>query len=75
MFKQNIKIHKEARDEENKEIQGYMNDKVCIICLTDKTKIVFQPCGHLCCCLECAYKVNECPICRSSITQRIRAYA
>jgi len=65
----------EARDEENKEIQGYMNDIVCKICLTDKTKILFQPCGHFCCCLECAYKVNECPICRSSITQRIRAYA
>ena len=74
MFKENKTGLEKATDEENKKIQCYMNEITCKICLTERSKILFQPCGHFCCCLQCANKVNKCPICRATITERIRAY-
>lgn len=35
-------------------------------------KIIFLPCGHLCCCLNCHTSVENCPMCRASIERRIK---
>lgn len=42
----------------------------CVVCLSNKKTIACQPCGHLCCCPECARKLGEqpkCPMCRKNI--------
>ena len=55
----NIKIH---TDDDSQE---------CIICMDNLKQIVFGPCGHFYTCDRCSNKVSMCPICRSSITNRI----
>lgn len=44
----------------------------CVICLDRAVKVLFFPCGHLCCCIECQPALEECPLCRSSIERRIK---
>ncbi|XP_067940715.1 E3 ubiquitin-protein ligase LRSAM1-like [Watersipora subatra] len=43
----------------------------CVICLDRQTGIVFLPCGHVCCCLDCCQSLFNCPMCRSEISQKI----
>lgn len=44
----------------------------CKVCLDKETACVFQPCGHLCACLDCAELLSSCPICRKPITRILR---
>ena len=46
----------------------------CCICLTETVSIIFVPCGHFCACSTCANNatMKKCPICRASITGRVR---
>ena len=44
----------------------------CPICLTDKKDMAFN-CGHQTC-RHCGNSLTNCPICRETITQRIRLY-
>jgi E3 ubiquitin-protein ligase RGLG len=44
----------------------------CPVCLTDKKDMAFN-CGHQTC-RQCASSLANCPICRETITQRIRLY-
>lgn len=45
----------------------------CVICMDEKCEVVFIPCGHMCCCQECANKeLDCCPMCRGSIERKIK---
>ena len=46
----------------------------CVICLEERYTIAFVPCGHLITCLECSFKVKNCPVCRLHISGRLRVY-
>lgn len=35
-------------------------------------KIIFIPCGHMCCCQNCHSDLQLCPMCRSDIDRRIK---
>lgn len=35
-------------------------------------KIIFLPCGHLCCCYNCQNTIEDCPMCRAKIERRIK---
>ena len=39
----------------------------CKICFCNGINAVFAGCGHLVCCLVCAYRVDRCPICRVQV--------
>lgn len=39
----------------------------CKICYGRAINAVFAGCGHLVCCLTCAYRVDKCPICRVQV--------
>lgn len=39
----------------------------CVICMTNKRNVAFQPCHHLAVCARCVQGLQICPICRSSI--------
>jgi len=46
---------------------------ICIVCLIEKSQIVFIPCRHLCCCKNCAQKLlqEKCPACNNYYEQYI----
>ncbi|KAL2647933.1 hypothetical protein AAZV13_05G145900 [Glycine max] len=48
------------------------DSKVCPICLTNDKDMAFG-CGHQTCC-DCGENLECCPICRSTITTRIKLY-
>lgn len=58
--------------EGNAETTANENEQ-CILCCDNKKTVVFLPCLHLCCCVECARQLNRraCPYCRQRIA---RAY-
>ncbi|CAN0090449.1 unnamed protein product, partial [Hapterophycus canaliculatus] len=44
--------------------------KACFVC---KVNCTFVPCGHHCCCMACSEKFEFCPVCRTRITQKVKA--
>ncbi|KAM9338609.1 E3 ubiquitin-protein ligase LRSAM1 [Symphorus nematophorus] len=46
----------------------------CVVCMETGSQIIFLPCGHVCCCGVCSDALQNCPLCRSTIAQRIRLY-
>ncbi|GAB6029976.1 hypothetical protein CHUAL_005670 [Chamberlinius hualienensis] len=46
----------------------------CVICLSEKPNCVFQDCGHLVTCADCATNIKECPICRLYIVKVLRIF-
>lgn len=48
------------------------NTNECCICMSGyNTGALLLPCQHTECCLECAKRVNQCPMCRERIDTRI----
>ncbi|KAF9152544.1 RING finger and SPRY domain-containing protein 1 [Linnemannia schmuckeri] len=43
---------------------------LCTICCDHTATVTLQPCGHDGLCVECAYSLDMCPLCRSRIYQR-----
>src|SRR5665648_248252 len=39
----------------------------CVVCMTNKRNVAFQPCHHLAVCAQCTKDLESCPICRTSI--------
>tara|TARA_B110001452_G_scaffold229694_2_gene205681 strand:+ start:629 stop:2131 length:1503 start_codon:yes stop_codon:yes gene_type:complete len=46
----------------------------CCICLESQKDTMLGPCNHLCMCESCAAAVQACPVCRTRIRTRRRAY-
>lgn len=44
----------------------------CVICMDAVTRVIFLPCGHLCCCISCSSDLTSCPMCRGSIERKIK---
>lgn len=67
------KLKNEIKDKEER-IEEL--DKKCSVCFTNKSNIIFIPCGHLCICNDCnnrcaQYNMSFCPICRSNGTRYV----
>ena len=56
---------------ENITIYEDSDNNECCICLDSQKDSVFIPCGHYYCCMNCAHRIEKCPICRSSISNFI----
>ena len=49
-------------------------EKECYVCFeTVKNKVMLLPCMHTGMCVECARKVDKCPLCRADIVERMGA--
>ncbi|XP_038209177.1 E3 ubiquitin-protein ligase LRSAM1-like [Zerene cesonia] len=49
------------------------DDGECVICMENKSQVVFVPCGHMCCCEICSHKdISTCPMCRTHIERIIK---
>ncbi|XP_070706845.1 E3 ubiquitin-protein ligase LRSAM1 [Pempheris klunzingeri] len=46
----------------------------CVVCMENRSQVIFLPCGHVCCCQVCSGALQNCPLCRSNISQSIRLY-
>ncbi|KAN0009027.1 hypothetical protein ACTFIU_008917 [Dictyostelium citrinum] len=46
----------------------------CTICFDSKINAVLLKCGHCAVCLQCAKKINSCPICRKKIDSVVQMY-
>ncbi|XP_067106976.1 E3 ubiquitin-protein ligase LRSAM1 isoform X1 [Osmerus mordax] len=46
----------------------------CVVCMESESRVIFLPCGHVCCCQTCNQAIQNCPLCRSNISQRVRIY-
>ncbi|GLD51859.1 E3 ubiquitin-protein ligase LRSAM1 isoform X1, partial [Lates japonicus] len=46
----------------------------CVVCMETGSQVIFLPCGHVCCCQVCSDALQNCPLCRSNISQRVRFY-
>ncbi|XP_039248013.1 SH2 domain-containing protein 1A-like [Styela clava] len=46
----------------------------CVICMDSVVNTFFQPCGHVCCCMDCSAGIRQCPLCRIRITKFQKAY-
>lgn len=50
------------------------NEVYCKICFENHIEIVFKPCKHMVCCIECSKSQQHCPICRTEINEKERIY-
>ncbi|VDK57049.1 unnamed protein product [Anisakis simplex] len=46
-------------------------EEECVVCMSNSVKLLISPCGHVCLCEECATSLDDCPMCRTRITNRI----
>jgi hypothetical protein len=58
----------------------------CVVCLVNPKDTLFLPCGHVCCCANCAAIIEAqgndgeedgvylCPICRGQVTHKHRLF-
>ena len=47
----------------------------CCVCMVSNVRdCAFVPCGHTDCCYDCGFKLDQCPICMSPISMRVRIY-
>ncbi|KAG8192761.1 hypothetical protein JTE90_009781 [Oedothorax gibbosus] len=47
---------------------------LCKVCLDEQFNVLFEPCGHVATCMDCAKCLQKCPICRCFITKKRRIY-
>jgi len=48
--------------------------RTCKVCMDGEVGVVFLPCGHLICCVNCAPSLKDCPVCRSNIQGTVRTF-
>ena len=54
--------------------EGLDQQEACVICMDRQRNVVILECGHFCCCLECAQRVNNCPVCRRAIARLVPTF-
>jgi len=66
-------IRGEANDLES-ENRRLKEQRTCKICMDNEIGVVFLPCGHLICCVQCAPALKDCPLCRQPIHGTVKTY-
>ena len=80
-----VKENKDIVRDNNKEKDQYVNNdsgkennvkenNQCIVCCDQAKDCVLMPCAHLALCFECSSKVDQCPLCRGAISNRIKIF-
>ncbi|XP_076799712.1 baculoviral IAP repeat-containing protein 7-like isoform X1 [Clavelina lepadiformis] len=57
-----------------REIRRLEEARMCKSCHHDQANMVFMPCGHLACCTSCGGSLENCPVCHSTVRERVRSY-
>lgn len=59
------------------QVEALKGERQCIVCLLNDRSLRFDPCGHVCCCVERGLDlqaIRSCPVCQSGILSRQRMY-
>ncbi|KAJ4952925.1 hypothetical protein NE237_029757 [Protea cynaroides] len=64
----------------DEDVSDVPDGELCVICLLQRRRSAFVPCGHLVCCQRCALSVErgsapKCPVCRQTIRNSVRIYS
>jgi serine/threonine protein kinase len=62
------------RDADLVAAQADEDRRECLVCADAARATAFVPCGHLCCCDDCAKDLRDCPLCRTSIESRLKIF-
>ena len=53
----------------------------CVVCMENQRDVLFEPCNHICCCIECSRQLVDgedhtttCPMCRAEILRGKRVF-
>ena len=58
-------------EQENRQLK---EARICKNCMENESGVVFLPCGHLICCVQCAPSLKDCPLCRQPIHGTVKTY-
>jgi len=67
-------VTSKSNDDLESENARLKEQRTCKICMDKEVGVVFLPCGHLCCCVNCAPALKDCPVCRRSIQGTVRTF-
>ena len=71
--------HRDRHDTDDSNSEGEVGEREvievpdsleCIVCMTNMKEVMFEPCGHVCICRDCADRMRlpsgrvKCPVCR-----------
>lgn len=56
------------------QLQKIEEERMCKICFSNTADMVFIPCSHMICCMECTQAIRQCPVCRTKIEKAIKTY-
>jgi hypothetical protein len=63
-----VKQEKGVAEQQLEEAQDRLE---CTLCMDVERNVLFLPCSHVVACDGCAAELDECPICRTAITQKL----
>ncbi|ELP93979.1 hypothetical protein EIN_181460 [Entamoeba invadens IP1] len=58
-----VETQEKVPKEENTAVETLEEKDLCKVCFLNSKDCVVVPCGHRCCCSECAKHMKKCPIC------------
>ena len=65
-----VELVRSLQDENSR----YAEQHSCRVCLSKEISTVLTPCGHVCCCDDCAPQMYTCPVCRAPVQAITRIY-
>jgi len=64
----------QRKEEEEKKKALESESDLCVICLSAARNCALVPCGHSQVCVDCANRIDHCPICRKRVASRVKLY-
>lgn len=55
-------------------VEAYKLQGSCSVCLENEKCILLVPCNHLCLCETCSNHLNDCPLCKTRITNKLKVF-
>lgn len=65
-----FKIYREALEPSVTYVTTIVKEE-CILCCVNGKNAALMPCSHMVCCITCARRIDDCPVCRTKIQERI----
>ncbi|GIX66511.1 e3 ubiquitin-protein ligase MYLIP [Caerostris extrusa] len=66
--------HSSSCKDIQEQLAAFQDSMLCRICMDSDVSTVFFPCRHVACCSTCAPLCQNCPLCRSSISDTQHVY-
>lgn len=74
LFNEVLDLRQKLQASQEAQNSASSGQAACVICMDRLVEIVCLPCKHLALCSYCASEVNDCPICRASVSDKLHVY-